>query len=174
MKGTSQPSTSYQQFHTCHTHTSYLANPQNTNSTAQLANYQEISMHSNGESLNRRRSLHERWKGELIMKERSTIDRTATPGKEGWHKLGQQPGLESSGRPTIGRNSPNLGHRAQKTDLQRWHRKWSVQLVRSSPKETHSPMLVHKIRPSQESGVLSCWHHEWTVHECLSTRLLRR
>ena len=63
-------------------------------------------MHINGESLNRRRSLHERWKGELIIKEGSPIDGTATPGKEGRHKQGQQPGLESSGRPTVGTIRP--------------------------------------------------------------------
>lgn len=63
-------------------------------------------MHRNGGSLNRRRSLHEWGKGELITKEGSTIDGTATPGKEGRHKQGQQPGLESFGRPTVGTIRP--------------------------------------------------------------------
>ena len=75
-------------------------------------------MHINGESLNRRRGLHERWKRELIIKEGSTIDGTATLGKEGQHKLGQQLGLELSGRPTVGTNSPNLDHHWHKTEIQ--------------------------------------------------------
>ena len=74
-------------------------------------------MHSNGESLNRRRSLHERWKSELIPKEGSTIDGTAMPKKGGRYKLCQQPGLESSGRLTVGTNSPNLDHRRGITEL---------------------------------------------------------
>ena len=63
-------------------------------------------MHINGERLNRRRSLHERWKREFIIKEGSTIDETAIPRKEGRDKQGQQPGLESSGRPTVGTIRP--------------------------------------------------------------------
>ena len=89
----------------------------NTNNTAQLANYHKLAMHINGESLNRRRSLHERWKSELIPKEGSTNDGTTMPKKGGRYKLCQQPGLESSGRPTIGTNSPNLDHRGYITDL---------------------------------------------------------
>jgi len=63
-------------------------------------------MHSNGESLNRRRSLHERWKRDLISKEGITNDGTTTPEKGRQYKLSQQPGLESSGRLTVGTNLP--------------------------------------------------------------------
>jgi len=59
----------------------------------QLANYQKLAMHRNGESLNRR-SLHKSWKSELISKEDSTIDGTSMPEKGGQYKLCQQPGLE--------------------------------------------------------------------------------
>ena len=79
----------------------------------------QLADHIKDECLNRRRSLHERGKGEIIIKEGSTIDRTATVEKEGQHKLGQQPGLKSSGRPTVGTNSSNLDHCGHKNELQR-------------------------------------------------------
>ena len=59
------------------------------------------------------------WKGELISKEGSTNDGIAMPEKGGRHKLGQQPGLESSGRPTVGTNSPKLDHHGHITGLSR-------------------------------------------------------
>jgi len=43
----------------------------------------QLSDHSKGECLNRIRSLHERWKRELITKEGSIIDETTMPEKEG-------------------------------------------------------------------------------------------
>ena len=95
VKGTSQPSTSYQHSHTCHTHTSYLSNSKTLTTLLNTRIY-HLADHSKGGCLNRRKSLHQRWKRELIPKEGSTIDKTTTSGKEGWHKLCQQPGLESS------------------------------------------------------------------------------
>lgn len=45
---------------------------------------------------------------ELILRASSTKDGTTMPKGEGQPKLTQQPGLETSRRPTIGTNSPNL------------------------------------------------------------------
>jgi len=82
VKSTSQPSTSYQHSHTCHTHTNYISNPKTLTALLKSRIYQ-LADHSKGECLNRRRSLHERWKRELIPKEGSTIDGISIPEKEG-------------------------------------------------------------------------------------------
>ena len=48
-------------------------------------------MHSNGESLNRRRSLHERWEDELISKEGGSNDEQTCHRREGdTHKANNQ------------------------------------------------------------------------------------
>lgn len=54
---------------------------------------------------------------ELIIKDDSTINGTAMPGKEGRHNLCQQLGLKSSRRLTIGTNSPNMDHHGYITEL---------------------------------------------------------
>lgn len=128
IKGTSKPSSSSQQIHTCHTHTNYLTSSQvltTLSTTTPKTKNSKLVAHSNGESLNMR-SLHERWEDELISKEGSTNDGTSMPEKGGRHKQGQKPSLESSRRPTIGTNLPNLDHRGHITCLPRRCHYWII------------------------------------------------
>jgi len=48
---------------------------------------------------------------ELILKEGSTKDGTTIPEEEGRPKLTQKLGLETSRRPTVGTNLPNIDRR---------------------------------------------------------------
>ena len=54
---------------------------------------------------------------ELILKEGCTKDGTTFPKEEGRPKPTQKLGLETSRRPTIGTNLPNLDHRWLLTKL---------------------------------------------------------
>ena len=79
----------------------------------------KLAAHGHGRGLNRRRSLHEWWEDELISKEGGSNDETDMPEKGGRHLQGQQPGLESSGRPAVRTNSPKLDQRGCITALER-------------------------------------------------------